>query len=87
MIYRMGATRTKSMKSGPHSRSSDKTGAGSISRGRGGGRTSVLSLPVSLLNLVDDPSPIYLLKNIEKILSDLEHHQVSSRFLHLLLKN
>ena len=67
------------MKSGVHSRSSDKTGAGSVSKGRGGGRTSVLSLPVSLLNLVDDPSPIFLLKNIEKILSDLEHHQVCEK--------
>nr|CAB3238693.1 dynein heavy chain 8, axonemal-like [Phallusia mammillata] len=64
------------MKSGPHSRSSDKTGAGSVSRGRGGGRTSVLSLPISLLNLVDDPSPICLLKDVEKIFSDLEHHQM-----------
>nr|XP_018669149.1 uncharacterized protein LOC104266158 [Ciona intestinalis] len=73
---RTGGTRTKSMKSGPHSRSSDKTGGGSVSRGRGGGRTSVLSLPVSLLNLVDDPSPICLLKNVEKIFSELEHHQV-----------
>lgn len=66
------------MKSGPHSKSSDKTGPGSVSRGRGGGRTSVLSLPISLVNLVDDPSPICLLKNVEKIFSGLEHHQVRS---------
>nr|XP_039248070.1 LOW QUALITY PROTEIN: dynein beta chain, ciliary-like [Styela clava] len=71
-----GGTRTKSMKSGPHSRSSDKTGPGSVSRGRGGGRTSVLSLPISLVNLVDDPSPICLLRNVEKIFAELEHHQV-----------
>lgn len=71
-----GGTRTKSMKSGPHSKSSDKTGPGSVSRGRGGGRTSVLSLPISLVNLVDDPSPICLLKNVEILFSGLEHHQV-----------
>jgi len=72
------------MKSGIHSRSSDKTGAGSVSKGKGGGRTSVLSLPVSLLNLVDDPSPICLLKNVEKILSDLEHHQVNDMIVDLM---
>ena len=64
------------MKSGPQSKSSDKTGPGSVSRGRAGGRTSVLSLPISLVNLVDDPSPICLLKNVEKIFAGLEHHQV-----------
>ena len=50
----------------------------SISRG---GRTSSFSLPVSLKNLVDDASPIFLLHNVPQILNDLEHHQVKWQLL------